>query len=431
MAARAEVLEIGGRAVTITNPGKVFFPRTGHTKLDLVNYYVTCAEAVLVGVRGRPMALKRYVNGIEGEAFYQKRAPENRPDWLGTVELKYPSGRSAHEIVVGEAADLAWLANLGCVDLHPHPVRAHDLAHPDELRVDLDPIPGVPWAQVREVALVVREVLTEHGLVGWPKTTGSRGMHIYCRIAPQWTFTQLRKAAYAVAVEVEERIPGLATSKWWKEEREGVFVDFNQNAKDRTTASAYSVRPTADARVSTPLTWDEVPTCDPQWYTIQTVPARLADTGDPAAGIDGAVGSLDSLLELADAQKKFGIEPVPSGSVSQAAPGKASGASGRRRTTMPLIEIARAAGKDEAMAGLQRWQERHPGVVERLGAADVLVDAMRGRSSAWYRIRLNLRNIPEAERPEQGPLEVDYDPWAELKADPDAWNRWLDRGRPQ
>jgi DNA ligase D-like protein (predicted polymerase) len=431
MAARNEVLEIGEREVTITNPGKVFFPRTGHTKLDLVHYYLSCGEAALRGIRGRPMAMKRYVNGIDGEAFYQKRAPENRPHWIETVELKYPSGRSAHEIVVRHEADLAWLVNLGCVDMHPHPVRAADLAHPDELRVDLDPIPGVPWGQVREVALVVREVLTDHGLVGWPKTTGSRGMHIYCRIAPQWTFAQLRRAAYALAVEVEERVPHLATSRWWKEEREGVFVDFNQNAKDRTTASAYSIRPTADARVSTPLTWDEVPTSEPEWYTIDTVPRRLAESGDPSAGIDDVAGSIASLLELAEAQKAAGVQAPPSGSVAQAAPGKTSGASGRRRTTMPLIEIARAASKDEAMAGLNRWRERHPHVWERLAPADVLVDAMRGRSSAWYRIRLNLRNVPEAERPPQGELEVDYDPWAELKADPEAWNRWIGRNQPQ
>jgi bifunctional non-homologous end joining protein LigD len=429
MAARKEVLEVDGREVTITNPDKVFFPRTGHTKLDLVRYYLACGDAVLRGVRGRPMALKRYVNGVEGEAFYQKRAPENRPEWLETVELKYPSGRSAHEIVVRHSADLAWLVNLGCVDMHPHPVRADDLAHPDELRVDLDPIPGVTWAEVRQVALVVREVLAEHGLTGWPKTTGSRGMHIYCRIAPQWTFAQLRQAAYAVAIEVEERAPGLATSRWWKEEREGVFVDYNQNAKDRTTASAYSVRPTADARVSTPLSWDEVPTCEPEWFTIETVPVRLIDTGDLAAGIDDEIGSLTSLLELAKEQKKAGVLAPPSGSVAQAAPGKSSGASGRRRTTMPLIEIARAAGKDEAMAGLERWKQRNPGVFEQLGPADVLVDAMRGRSSAWYRIRLNLRNVPEAQRPEQGPLEVDYDPWAELRADPEAWARWIGPNR--
>jgi DNA ligase D-like protein (predicted polymerase) len=409
--------------VTITNPDKVYFPAAGHTKLDLVRYYVAVAEGALRGVRGRPMALKRYVDGIDGEAFYQKRAPQSRPEWIETVELTYPSGRSAHEIVVRGPADLAWLANLGCIDLHPHPTRAGDLTHPDELRVDLDPIPGVAWGQVREVALVVREVLADLGLVGWPKTSGSRGLHIYCRIHPQWTFTQLRRAAFALAREVESRAPQIATSRWWKEEREGVFVDYNQNAKDRTTVSAYSVRPTPDARVSTPLHWDEVATCDPAAFTLTTVPARLAERGDPAEGIDEAPGSLVALLELAEQQKEQGLPDVPSvrdSTVAPAAPGKSSGASGRRRTVMPLIEIARAASKDEAMAGLQRWQARHPDVYDLLEPADILVDGMRGRSSAWYRIRVNLRHVPEERRPEQGPLEVDYDPWADVRAE---WER--------
>jgi bifunctional non-homologous end joining protein LigD len=421
MAARKEVLEIGDREVTITNPDKVFFPKTGHTKLDLVRYYLATADGALRGVRGRPMALKRYVHGVEGEAFYQKRAPESRPEWIETVELRYPSGRSAHEVVVREAAALAWLVNLGCVDLHPHPVRAEDLNHPDELRVDLDPIPGVPWSDVREVAMVVRDVLTDFGLVGWPKTTGSRGLHIYCRIEPRWTFTELRRAALALAREVERRAPDLATSQWWKEERHGVFVDYNQNAKDRTTASAYSVRPTPDARVSTPLCWDEVPDCDPAAFTIDTVPARLAAAPDPAAGIDDAVGSLTALLELAKQHKAAGMPDAPgpnarsskdqAGEVAPAAPGKTSGPTGRRRSSMPLIEIARAASQEEAMAGLERWKARHPQVWPYLEPADVLVDSMRGRSSAWSRVRLNLRHVPEAERPPQEPLEVDYDPW--------------------
>ncbi|HLT09770.1 MAG TPA: non-homologous end-joining DNA ligase [Micromonosporaceae bacterium] len=415
MAARKEVLTIGEREVSITNPDKVYFPQTGHTKMDLVRYYVTTADAVLRGVYGRPMALKRYVNGIAGEAFFQKRAPQNRPEWIETVELKYPSGRSADEVVVREPAALAWLANLGCIDLHPHPVRAEDLEHPDELRVDLDPIPGVGWAQVREVALIVRDTLADYGLVGWPKTSGSRGLHIYCRIHPQWTFRELHRAAMALAREVEERAPDLATSRWWKEERHGVFVDYNQNARDRTTTSAYSVRPTADARVSTPLAWDEVADCDPAAFTIDTVPRRLAEVGDPAAGMDDAAGSLAPLLELAERLKEQGkMESPPRrhGRVAQPAPGKTSGASGRRRSTMPLLEIARAASKAEAEAGLDRWRERHPEVWPYLAPADILVDAMRGRSSAWYRIRVNLRNVPEELRPEQGPLEVDYDPWA-------------------
>jgi bifunctional non-homologous end joining protein LigD len=423
MAPRKEILEIGGRDVTITNPGKVFFPRTGHTKLDLVRYYLGTAEAVLRGVRGRPMALKRYVNGVEGQAFYQKRAPDSRPQWVETVELRYPSGRTAHEVVVRDAAELAWLVNLGCIDLHPHPVRAEDLGHPDELRVDLDPIPGVPWSQVRDVALVVRDVLNDFGLVGWPKTSGSRGLHVYCRIQPRWTFTELRRAALALAREVQDRAPDLATSSWWKEERHGVFVDYNQNAKDRTTASAYSVRPTGDARVSTPLSWDEVPASEPEAFTIDSVPPRLATRGDPAAGIDDAAGSLAPLLELAERHRAAGLAdtagPPPTraaGTVAVAAPGKTSGPTGRRRSSMPLIEIARAATTDAAMAGLERWKSRHPQVWPYLGPADVLVDAMRGRSSAWYRIRLNLRNVPAAQRPAQEPLEVDYDPWTDRPA---------------
>ncbi|MGE5827880.1 MAG: non-homologous end-joining DNA ligase [Micromonosporaceae bacterium] len=423
MAARKEVLEVGDREVTITNPDKVFFPRLGLTKLDLVHYYLATADGVLRGVRGRPMALKRYVNGVEGEVFFQKRAPESRPEWIETVELRYPSGRTAHEIVVREAAALAWLVNLGCVDLHPHPVRAEDLDHPDELRVDLDPIPGVPWSQVRQVALVVREVLTDFGLTGWAKTSGSRGLHVYCRIQPLWTFSQLHRAALALAREVEARAPDLATSRWWKEERHGVFVDYNQNARDRTTASAYSVRPTSDARVSTPVGWDEVAGCDPEAFTVATVPKRLATVGDPAAGIDDHPGSLAALLELAERQGDREEPTGPRGRVAEAAPGQRSGASGRRRSTMPLIEVARAASKEEAMAGLERWKARHPEVWPRLQAADVLVDAMRGRSSPWFRIRLNLRNVPEPERPPQEPLEVDYDPWAAMRDGIEEWRR--------
>jgi DNA ligase D-like protein (predicted polymerase) len=432
MATRKEILSIGDREVTITNPDKVFFPQLGVTKLDLVRYYQGAAEPTLRGVFGRPMGLKRYVNGVEGEAFYQKRAPDNRPDWIETVELRYPSGRSAHEVVVRHAADLAWLVNLGCVDLHPHPTRAEDLEHPDELRVDLDPIPGVGWSQVREVAMVVRDVLTDFGLVGWPKTSGSRGLHIFCRVEPRWTFTELRRAGLALAREVEERAPDLATSRWWKEERHGVFVDYNQNSKDRTTCSAYSVRPTPDARVSTPLRWEEVPDCEPGDFTLATVPARLAQ-GDPANGIDEAVGSLLPLLELAERHREAGLPdaPPPSaqrGSVAEAAPGKRSGASGRRRSTMPMIEIARAQTREEALAGLERWKSRHGDVWPLLGDADVLVDSMRGRSSLWYRIRLNLRNVAEDRRPAQEPLEVDYDPFEGWENHPDA-ESWRSRGR--
>jgi bifunctional non-homologous end joining protein LigD len=417
MAVRKEILEIAGREVTITNPEKVYFPQTGHTKLDVVRYYLAVADGALRGVAGRPMALKRYVNGVEGEAFYQKRAPQSRPDWIGTVELRFPSGRTAHEIVLRDAAQLAWVVNLGCVDLHPHPVRADDLDHPDELRVDLDPVPGVSWDQVKQVGLVVREVLTDFGLAGWPKTSGSRGLHIYARVERRWTFTQVRRAAVALAREVERRAPDLATSRWWKEERHGVFVDYNQNAKDRTTASAYSVRPTPDARVSMPLTWDEVPGCDPAEHTIDTAPRRYEERGDAWEGIDDDAGSLEPLLDLAKQQKEAGLDDAPwpphfekgADEPTRAQPSKLK--TGRRQSSMPLIEIARAAGKDEAMAGLERWKARHPQVWSYLEPADVLVDSMRGRSSTWTRIRLNLRNVPEAERPPQEALEVDFDPW--------------------
>ena len=311
MAAKKEVLEIEGREVPISNPGKVFFPQRGYTKLDVVRYFLAVAPGALRGAGGRPMALKRYVNGIEGEFFYQKRAPEARPAWIETVELKFPSGRTAREIVLRDAAALAWIANLACLDLHPHPVRAEDLDHPDELRVDLDPGPGVPFPQVREVALVVREVLTEQGLVGWPKTSGSRGIHINVRIHPRWTFQEVRAAALALAREVERRAPQLATSKWWKEERHGVFLDYNQNAKDRTVASAYSIRPTPDARVSTPLQWAEVATVEPEAFTLATVPERFARIGDPHAGIDEKPGSLEGLLAISARQKSEGQQDAP------------------------------------------------------------------------------------------------------------------------
>jgi bifunctional non-homologous end joining protein LigD len=436
---RKEIIEVAGRAVTISNPDKVYFPRTGHTKLDLVRYYLSVAEGALVGARDRPMVLKRFVHGAEGEAFFQKRAPANRPEWLESVVLSFPSGRTAEEIVVSDAAGLAWVANLGCIDLNPHPIRASDLDHPDELRVDLDPVPGVGLEQILNVALVARDVLADVGLTGWPKTSGSRGMHVYARIEPRWTFTQVRAAAVALAREIERRAPMEATSRWWKEERHGVFVDYNQNAKDRTVASAYAVRPTPDARVSTPLRWDEVPGCDPAAFTIDTVPRRYAEIGDPGAGIDEAVGSLDRLLELAEADQAAGLPDAPwpphfekqdgeaprvqpskrrtagetavAADVPLPAPGKASGPTGRRRSSMPLIEIARAASKVEAMEGLERWKARHPAAAELLEPADILVDSMRGRSSTWTRIRLNLRHVPAAERPPQEPLEVDYDPW--------------------
>ncbi len=399
---KSRVLEVAGREVTVTNPDKMVFASGGHTKLDLVNYYLAVADGALRGVAGRPMILKRFVKGIGEEAFFQKRAPEKRPDWIEVARLQYASGRSADEVVVRDAADLAWVVNLGCVDLNPHPVLAEDLDHPDELRIDLDPVPGVAWGQIVEVALVAKGVLEDHGLTAWPKTSGSRGFHIYARIDPDWAYRDVRLAAETVAREVENRAPDLATSRWWKEERQGVFVDFNQNAKDRTIASAYSVRPTEDARVSTPLAWDEVPGCRPEEFTLAAVLERFAAIGDPWAGIEGTYGSLEPLLELAE---RLGpAEKPPKGS-------------GGRVQTMPLIEIARTKTKDEALAALERWKSRHPGVVSRLEPADILTDGMRGRSSVWYRIRINLQHVPDADRPPQEPLEADYDPWASERGD--------------
>jgi bifunctional non-homologous end joining protein LigD len=445
------LVEAAGRSVSVSNPGKVFFPRTGHTKLDLVRYYLAVADGALRGAGGRPMALKRFVNGAEAEPFFQKRAPSSRPDWISTAELRFPSGRTADEVVLSDAAGLAWVVNLGCIDLNPHPVLASDVDHPDELRVDLDPVPGVEWPQIVAVALVARDVLSDFGLTGWAKTSGSRGMHIYARISPDWSFTDVRRSAVAVAREIERRSPDLATSKWWKEERHGVFVDYNQNAKDRTVASAYSVRPLPDARVSTPLTWDEVPGCDPSLFTIDTVPARFASVGDPWEGMDDAVGSLSALLELAARDEAAGLPDAPwppnyekqAGEAPRVQPSKrrapdasaapsagggggggagdggdgggarvAPSPTGRRKSTKPLIEIARAETKAEALEGLERWKTRHPDVWPLLQPHDVLTDSMRGRSSTWTRIRLNLEHVPADQRPAQEPLEVDYDPWA-------------------
>jgi len=398
-------LDVGGRRVEVTHPDKVVFPdrdgQAGHTKLDLIHYYLAVADGALRGVAGRPMILKRFVKGIDQEAVFQKRAPEKRPDWVDVAELRYARGTSAKEAVIHDAAGLAWAINLGCVDLNPHPVLADDLEHPDELRVDLDPMPGVTWQQIVDVAQVAREVLEDHGLTAWPKTSGSRGFHIYARIAPDWSFRQVRLAAQTVAREVERRAPELATSRWWKEEREGVFVDFNQNAKDRTVASAYSVRATLDARVSTPLRWDEVADCDPADFTAATVPRRYADIGDPWAGIDESAGGLDQLLTLAEEL----------GPAEKAPKGARRDGSGRRQSVMPLIEIARTKTKDEAMAALDTWRERHPAAAERLEPADVLVDGMRGPSSIWYRIRINLQHVPDGERPPQEELIADYSPW--------------------
>jgi bifunctional non-homologous end joining protein LigD len=423
-------LEAAGHQVAVSNPQKIFFPESGHTKLDLVRYYLAVADGALRGVAGRPMVLKRFVHGADGEAFFQKRAPASPPAWIDTVELRFPSGRTAEEVVVGDAAGLAWVANLGCIDLNPHPVLASDLEHPDELRVDLDPVPGVPWEQILDVALVARQALADFGLTGWPKTSGSRGFHVYARIEPRWSFTQVRRAAVALAREIERRAPQAATSKWWKEERHGVFVDYNQNAKDRTVASAYSVRPVPDARVSAPLDWDEVPGCDPAAFTLDTMPDRFARLGDPWAGMDEAAGDLGPLIDLAATDEAAGLpdapwpphfdrqageEPrvQPSKRRAAPAPGKSAGPTGRRVSSMPLIEIARAATKAEAEAGLDRWKARHPDVVPHLAPADVLTDSMRGRNYSWTRIRINLQHVPEAQRPAQEPLEVDYDPWAD------------------
>ena len=397
----AEILNIDGAEVRISSPDKVVFPDPGLTKLDIVHYYLAVADGALRGAGGRPMVLKRFPKGIGAEPFFQKRVPENHPDFIDTTTLHYASGTSAEEAVIRDAAGLAWVVNLGCLDLNPHPVRAEDLEHPDELRVDLDPMPGVGWSQIVDVAYVAREVLDDVGLVGWPKTSGSRGLHILVRIAPHWSYRDVRLAAEALAREVENRAPGLATSRWWKEERgERVFVDFNQNAKDRTVASAYSIRPLPDARVSTPLTWDEVTSTRPEQFTVPTVLVRFAAVGDPHAGIDDAVGTLDGLLGLA---AEFGPAEKPP---------RGSDGSGRRQSVMPLIEVARTKTQPEALAALDEWKTRHADVVRALHPADILVDGMRGSSSLWYRVRVNLQHVPENERPAQEGLIADYDPWA-------------------
>ena len=404
-----ERLTIAGREIAISNPGKVLFPGPAHTKLDLVRYYLAVADGALRGAGGRPNVMVRYPNGITGEHFFQKRAPTSRPPWVEVVTIRFPSGRTAEEVVPRDAAALAWLANLACLELHPHPVRAEDLDHPDELRVDLDPVPGVEWDQVRRVARVVEETLGEFGLTGWPKTSVSRGLHVIVRIGRRWSFDQVRRAALALAREVERRAPALATSKWWKEERHGVFVDYNQNAKDRTVASAYSVRPTPDARVSAPFRWDELERCDPGEFTLATMPARFAAAGDPHAAIDDHAGSLEPLLELSARHEAEGLGDAPwpphyekkRGEPTRVQPSRA------RAAKHPLIEIGRARRKEDALAGLERWKARHPEAAAQLEAADVLVDAMRGRFSTWTRVRVNLRHVPPELRPAQEPLDPD------------------------
>ncbi|MGI8898042.1 MAG: non-homologous end-joining DNA ligase [Pyrinomonadaceae bacterium] len=435
-----EVLSIDGREVRVTHPDKPYFStQTKLSKLDLVRYYLAIAPGALAGIRNRPIVLKRFVDGAEGQAFYQKRAPTNRPDWLRTVTLSFPSGRKAEEVVVDDAAGLAWIVNLGCIELHPHPVRSEDLEHPDELRVDLDPGPGVGWEDVCQVALEVKSLLEEMGLRGWPKTSGSRGMHVNVRIQQRWTFSEVRRAAVALSRGVERRAPALASSKWWKEERHGVFLDYNRNAKDRTTCSAYSVRPVPDARVSMPLHWHEVADCDPADFTVLTVPKRFAEFGDPPAGMDHDAGSLEKLLELAAKDEATGLGDAPwpphfrktAGEAPRVAPSRARSAAKKpsgtatkpaarkTRTRMPLLVIANSPNKDDALAGLERWKSRYPEVAKLLAVDDVLVDAMRGRSSTWTRIRVNLRKVPEGLRPPQETPDPDDDPtreWRERRA---------------
>jgi DNA ligase D-like protein (predicted polymerase) len=424
--AAAELLSIDGREVRISHPDKLYFSKqTRVSKLDLVRYYLSVAPGALNGIQDRPIVLKRFVNGAEGEAFYQKRAPADLPAWMRTVTLSFPSGRIAKELVVDDAAGLAWIVNLGCLELHPHPIRAGDLDHPDELRIDLDPGPGVPWADVRTVALEVESLLEELGLRGWPKTSGSRGMHINVRIHPRWTFNETRRAAVALSRAVERRVPALASSKWWKEERHGVFLDYNQNAKDRTTCSAYSVRPLEDARVSAPLEWNEVAQCDPANFNIWTTPERFQRIGDPHAGMNASPGSLEPLLELAAEDEAAGLADAPwpphfrkmEGEAPRVAPSRGKSAARRPpREKMPLITVANSPDKAAALAGLERWKARHPEVAEKLAVDDVLVDSMRGRSSTWTRIRINLRHVPDEIRPAQETPDPDDDPTREWRA---------------
>jgi bifunctional non-homologous end joining protein LigD len=464
-----ELLSLNGHEVRVTHPAKLYFSRrTQLTKLDLVRYYLSVAPGALNGIRDRPIVLKRFVNGAEAEAFYQKRAPSDHPSWLRTVTLSFPSGRTAEELVVDDEAGLAWIVNLGCVELHPHPVRSADLDHPDELRVDLDPGPGISWPDVRLVAQEVKAVLEENGLRGWPKTSGSRGMHVNVRIHPKWSFTEVRRAALALSRAVERRVPNLASSKWWKEERHGVFLDYNQNAKDRTTSSAYSVRPLPDARVSAPLHWHEVPDCDSADFTVLTMPQRFAEKGDPHADMDAAAGSLESLLELAARDEAEGLGDAPwpphfrkaEGEAPRVQPSKAKKfsdqigegfgakrfrkqalkqdapaseepaesapkpapkrkAPARRTPKHPLIIVAQSSDKAVAEAGLTRWKEKHPKSAAHLTEDDILIDRMRGSAYVWYRIRINLRHVPEDQRPQQETPDPDDDPtrsWREARS---------------
>lgn len=514
----AELLRIDDHTVRITHPEKLYFSREVQlTKLDLVRYALAIAPGALQGIRDRPIVLKRFVNGAcledtQPEPFYQKRAPSDLPAFLRTVTLSFPSGRTAEEVVVDNPAGLAWIVNLGCIEFHPHPVRAVDpleqnMAHPDELRIDLDPGPGVEWPDVRAVALEVKAILEENGLTGWPKTSGSRGMHVNVRIHPRWTFTEVRRAALALARAVERRVPALASSKWWKEERHGVFLDYNQNAKDRTTASAYSVRPLPDARVSAPLHWHEVPDANPADFTVLTMPQLFTERGNPHEAMDTTPGSLDQLLALAARDEAEGLGDAPwpphfakaegepkrvqpskaktptikeksfdqqmqegfgahrfqrrskatTPSISSAeeneaptarsipawgeAPGfapenslraesptnsvsvgpnkKTRKAPAKRASNHPLIIVAQSTDKSAAEAGLDRWRAAHPEAAQHLAVDDILIDRMRGSSSIWYRIRVNLRHVPEEIRPTQQTPDPDDDPtrgWREATA---------------
>ncbi|HEY1945675.1 MAG TPA: non-homologous end-joining DNA ligase [Bryobacteraceae bacterium] len=420
-----EVLSIEGRDVRITHPGKLYFSKqTKLSKLDLVRYYLSVAPGALAGIRNRPLVLKRFVNGAEKEAFFQKRAPEERPPWLRTVTLAFPSGRTAEEVVVDDAAGLAWIVNLGCLELHPHAITSDDLEHPDELRIDLDPGPGISWKDICSVALEVKAFLEEMGLQGWPKTSGSRGMHVNVRIEPHWNFAEVRRAALTLSRAIEKRVPLLASSKWWKEERHGVFLDYNQNAKDRTTCSAYSVRPVPDARVSAPLQWHEVPDSDPAEFTVLTMPKRFAEIGDPHADMDAAAGSLEKLLALAAEDEAAGLGDAPwpphfrktEGEGKRVAPSRAKAPAKQPREKMPLLVIANSPDKEDALAGFERWKKRHTEVAGHLAVDDVLVDSMRGRSSTWTRIRVNLRNVPMAIRPRQETPDPDDDPTREWRS---------------
>jgi DNA ligase D-like protein (predicted polymerase) len=410
-----ERIAAAGREVRISHPDKLVFPADGVRKIDIARFFVAVADGALRGIRDRPIVLKRFPHGADQPPFYQKRVPKGAPDWIETVALHFPSGRTAEEVVVRDLAQLLWAVNLGCMELHPHPVRAADLDHPDELRIDLDPVPGVPWSQVRDVALLTRDILGDHGLQGWPKTSGSRGIHVLVRIAPAWPFGDVRRAALAVAREAERRAPGIATSRWWKEERRGVFLDYNQNAKDRTVASAYSVRPLPGTRVSMPLRWEEVPDCDPAVWTLATSIERFASEGDAHAGIDETAGRLDSLLALAVQQEEVqGDAPWPphfakqAGEAPRVAPSRAK--KGRREPKVPLVVIGQSEDEAASLAGLERWKARHPEVAALLEPRHILVDKMRGRYTTWTRIRVNLEAVPEAIRPAQEALDPDAPP---------------------